>query len=117
MPFVLKRVYEEASADDGLRVLVDRLWPRGLAKARAGVDIWHKDIAPSTPLRQWFAHDPAQWQEFRQRYFAELDAIPSAVEQLRLWAKNQHVTLLYAAKNAEYNNAVALLDYLHGAHA
>ena len=108
----IKRIYEEPSADDGLRVLVDRLWPRGISKARAQVDRWEKDIAPSTELRHWFGHDPAKWEEFLQRYRAELEDKKELLSQLREEADERTVTLLYAAKDEEHNNAVALKRYI-----
>jgi uncharacterized protein YeaO (DUF488 family) len=116
MPVIkLKRVYEAAEEDDGVRVLVDRVWPRGLSKERARVDLWIKELAPSTELRKWFAHDPAKWQEFRRRYHAELAEKDEALEQLqRTCYDNPVVTLLFAAKDREHNNAVALKEYLRG---
>jgi uncharacterized protein YeaO (DUF488 family) len=116
MPVIkLKRVYEAAEEDDGVRVLVDRVWPRGLSKERARVDLWIKELAPSTELRKWFAHDPAKWQEFRRRYHAELAEKDEALEQLqRTCYDNPVVALLFAAKDREHNNAVALKEYLRG---
>jgi uncharacterized protein YeaO (DUF488 family) len=111
-----KRVYEEADADDGFRVLVDRVWPRGLKKEQVAADLWLKDIAPSTDLRKWFGHDPAKWDEFRERYFSELDDEQEAVAQLLDKAAEGRLTLLYSARDAEHNQAVALREYLlsHG---
>jgi len=108
----IKRVYEEPSEDDGLRVLVDRLWPRGLSKAKAKIDRWEKDLAPTTELRRWFGHDPAMWEEFLQRYRAELEGKEEALARLRREANDGTVTLLYAAKDEEHNNAVALKRYI-----
>ena len=108
----IKRIYEEPSADDGLRVLVDRLWPRGISKARAQVDRWEKDISPTTELRHWFGHDPAKWEEFLQRYRAELEDKKELLSQLHEEADERTVTLLYAAKDEEHNNAVALKRYI-----
>ena len=108
----LKRVYEAPSADDGCRVLVDRLWPRGLAKEAARVDLWLKEIAPSDALRKWFAHDPEKWDDFQQRYYAELQENDAALEALHAQMKQGRVTLLYAAKDDTHNNAVALRTYL-----
>ncbi|NQS78272.1 MAG: DUF488 domain-containing protein [Methanoculleus bourgensis] len=108
----IKRVYEEPSEDDGLRILVDRLWPRGLSKAKAKVDRWEKDLAPTTELRRWFGHDPAKWEEFLQRYRAELEGKEEALARLRREANDGTVTLLYAAKDEEHNNAVALKRYI-----
>ncbi|MGN0102881.1 DUF488 domain-containing protein [Bifidobacterium thermacidophilum] len=109
----IRRVYEEPSADDGLRVLVDRLWPRGRSKQSAHVDVWIKDIAPSKELRTWFGHIPERFDEFASRYREELNANPEAVSRLReLIAGHPRVTLLYGAKDNERNNAVVLRDYL-----
>lgn len=108
----LKRVYDAPQDGDGQRVLVDRVWPRGLSKSDAKVDLWLKDIAPSTALRKWFGHDPARWAAFRARYFEELDENPQAVAELRRKLRGGKVTLLYAARDASYNNAVALREYL-----
>ena len=116
MSIHLKRAYETATEDDGYRILVDRLWPRGLSKQNAKIDLWLKEIAPSTELRQWFDHDPAKWNEFRQRYHQELDNHPEAVKQLVDLEKQQHVTLIYGAKNEEFNQAVALKEYLEKKH-
>lgn len=112
MPLLIKRVYDPPAKDHGYRVLVDRIWPRGLSKGAAQIDEWLKDIAPSTALRKWFGHDREKWKEFMQRYFRELDANPAAVAQLRALARGRRVTLLFAAKDIEHNNAVALKAYL-----
>lgn len=112
MKLKVKRVYDPSAKTDGLRVLVDRLWPRGLSKDAARIDEWLKDIAPSNALRQWFGHDPERWREFKARYFRELDARPEAVEKLATYAKQKRVTLLFGAKDAQHNNAVALAEYL-----
>ncbi len=104
----IKRVYEPASPDDGKRILVDRLWPRGIKKQDAHIDEWIKDIAPSTDLRKWFSHDPQKWQEFKTRYKKELKNNHSLVEKLRTEAKKNTVTLLFAAKDEEHDNAVVL---------
>lgn len=116
MDIQVRRVYDAAAADDGWRVLVDRVWPRGLSKAQVRADAWLKDVAPSTALRQWFAHDRAKWDEFVQRYTAELDANAEALEALRVAARRGRLTLLYGARDSEYNQAVALRAYLlvHG---
>lgn len=108
----LKRAYESATAGDGMRVLVDRLWPRGVKKADAAIDHWVKELAPSTTLRKWFAHDPARWQEFRRRYATELRQQPDAFNQLRDWAREGPVTLVYAAHDEAHNDAVVLRDIL-----
>ena len=110
-----KRVYDAPAAGDGTRILVDRIWPRGLAKDKAAVDEWLKDVAPSTALRRWFGHDPAKWQEFRRRYAAELAARDDAVAHLRALARRGRVTLVYGARDTAHNNAVALKDYLERA--
>ena len=113
MPFAIKRAYEAPSPDDGYRVLVDRLWPRGLSKEHARLDEWNKDVAPSTDLRKWFGHDPAKFDEFRLRYLAELHGNP-AVEAMRDKGAAGKVTLLYSAHDEQHNQAVDLLDALHG---
>lgn len=114
----LKRVYEPAQAEDGTRVLVDRLWPRGLRKDKAAIDLWAKDIAPSDALRRWFGHRPERWEEFQKRYHDEL-AAPEAqvqVKTLRAMARKNHLTLLYAAHDETMNNAVVLRDQLRKRH-
>ena len=114
MTIQVKRAYDPPAPDDGCRVLVDRLWPRGLAKERAAVDEWLRAVAPSTALRRWFAHDPARWAEFKRRYSVELEA-PAALEavtRLRSLAAGGPITLLYAATDELHNNAVALREYL-----
>jgi len=111
--FQVKRVYEAAAKEDGYRVLVDRLWPRGLTKAKAHVDLWLKEVAPSTALRKWFGHEPEKWQEFQRRYRVEINAQPQAIAALRnLEKEHKKVTLLYGAKSEERNQAVALLKIL-----
>jgi uncharacterized protein YeaO (DUF488 family) len=109
-----KRIYEPAGAEDGFRVLVERLWPRGVAKADAAIDLWLKDVAPSAALRQWFAHDPAKWPEFRRRYHAELRNQDDAVALLHRKRSEGPLTLLFAARDPARNSAVALKDYLEG---
>ncbi len=111
----VKRIYEAADPKDGFRVLVDRVWPRGLTKEAARIDLWLRDVAPSTPLRKWFGHDPALWDEFRKRYFAELDQNLDLVEEILNIAGKKSVTLLFGAKDEQHNNAVALKDYLNRA--
>jgi len=108
----LKRVYEASDASDGFRILVDRLWPRGVTKAAARVDLWFKDIAPSPTLRTWFGHDPARWNEFRRRYFAELAKRPDDTATLRALVRKQPVTFVYAAKDPEHTHAVALKEFV-----
>jgi uncharacterized protein YeaO (DUF488 family) len=104
----LKRVYEEPSPNDGLRVLVDRLWPRGLTKERAAVDLWLKDVAPSTELRKWFGHDPAKWKQFQVRYRKELQEKKDALQSLKQKSKGHTVTLVYGARDEEHNEALVL---------
>ncbi len=109
----LKRVYLPATSNDGYRVLVDRIWPRGMTKKKAAVDHWLKDVAPSTKLRQWFGHDPEKWSEFRRRYTDELRANKTPVQALREILKSHAtVTLLFGAHDEEHNQAVALAAYL-----
>ena len=108
----LKRVYAPADAGDGTRILIDRLWPRGVKKEVLALADWAKPLAPSTELRQWFNHDPALWDEFRHRYAAELRQQPAAWEQLRERARHGVVTLVYSAHDEAVNNAVALRDFL-----
>lgn len=110
MALKIKRVYEPAVPEDGTRILVDRLWPRGLTKEKAAVDLWLKDIAPSTELRKWFAHDPAKWEEFRKRYLKELKANKEAVSVLKQELKKGPVTLVYGARDQEHNEAEVLLE-------
>ena len=112
MKIRLKRVYEAPEEADGLRILVDRLWPRGLRKEDAALHRWARELSPSDELRKELHHDPARWDEFKARYFEELDALPDAVRQLREEVGKGTVTLLYAAKDTERNNAVALAEYL-----
>ncbi len=112
MKLGIKRVYLPPAHADGRRILVDRLWPRGLARADARIDHWAKDAAPSTALRKWYGHDPEKWDEFRRRYFAELDAMPEAVAALREAIGRGTATLLYSSKAARLHNAAALKRYL-----
>jgi len=115
MRVAIKRVYEPASGEDGRRILVDRLWPRGLSKEQAHVDLWLKEIAPSAGLRKWFAHDPAKWDEFRRRYRAEIDANGEALQALKEAIGKGPATLVYGARDEEHNDAVVLRDLLLGA--
>jgi uncharacterized protein YeaO (DUF488 family) len=110
----LKRAYEPASADDGVRILVDRLWPRGVKKADAAIDQWIKDIAPSTALRKWFGHDPERWAEFRSRYAAEVREHRELLERLRALASHGQITLVYSAHDEVHNDAVVLRNLLLG---
>jgi uncharacterized protein YeaO (DUF488 family) len=111
----IKRVYEEPSAADGKRILIDRLWPRGLSKDRANVDMWLKDIAPTTELRKWFAHDAAKWAEFKKRYRNELASNSAARDALMDELKRGKVTLVYSASDESHNDAVVLKEYLEHA--
>jgi uncharacterized protein YeaO (DUF488 family) len=104
----IKRAYEEPDKEDGTRILVDRLWPRGLTKEKASVDLWLKDVAPTTELRKWFAHDPAKWTEFRSRYIEELKRNKEPLSLLRQEAAKGTVTLVYGAKDQQHNEAVIL---------
>ncbi len=111
----LKRAYESADADDGIRVLVDRLWPRGVSKEKADVAEWLKELGPSTELRKWFGHDPERWPEFQRRYKEELQARGEELDRLRELAKKETITLVYGAHDEEHNQAVVLRDVLiHG---
>jgi uncharacterized protein YeaO (DUF488 family) len=112
MPIKLKRVYEEPSPTDGTRILVDRLWPRGLTKEKARVDLWLKEVAPSNELRKWFAHDPAKWSEFKTRYRAELKQNPDQVAALKHATAKGTATLLFGAKDEEHNEAIVLKELL-----
>ena len=112
---VVKRIYEPPAADDGQRVLVDRIWPRGVSKEDAALTLWLKEIAPSDALRKWFGHEPERWAEFQKRYASELDENGEAVAQLRALLGEGRMTLLYGAHDATHNNAVALAEYLRGA--
>jgi uncharacterized protein YeaO (DUF488 family) len=108
----IKRVYDHPEKKDGVRILVDRLWPRGLTKAKASVDLWLKDIAPSTELRKWFGHEPDKWVEFEKRYRAELEENDEQVALLKGEMKKGTVTLVYGAKDEEHNEAVVLQEFL-----
>jgi len=108
----LKRVYEEEDPGDGVRYLIERLWPRGVKKTSLAIDGWLKDAGPSTELRKWFSHDPAKWREFRRRYFAELDRVPEAWAPIREAARQGTVTLLYSSHDTEHNNAIGLKEYI-----
>jgi uncharacterized protein YeaO (DUF488 family) len=110
MKINLKRVYEKPTKEDGIRVLVDRLWPRGLTKQKAKIDLWLKDIAPSTELRKWFGHDPEKWKEFRKRYQKELKENKEQIEILKEQKKKGTVTLVYGAKDEEHNEAIVLKE-------
>lgn len=115
--YATKRVYEPPAHGDGARFLVERLWPRGLKKEALHAQAWLKEVAPSAALRRWFAHDPAKWEEFERRYFAELAERPDALEPLVEAARRGRVTLLFSARDETHNNAVALRAYLEGRRA
>ena len=106
----IKRIYDPVSRDDGKRILVDRLWPRGIKKDQARIDEWLKDIAPSDELRKWFSHDPSKWREFKRRYIKELKDKSNLIENLRAEAKKGNITLLFSARDIEHNNAVVLME-------
>ncbi|MBB4091741.1 DUF488 domain-containing protein [Ochrobactrum pecoris] len=110
----LKRIYEAPSPDDGYRVLVDRVWPRGMTKEKADIDLWAKDIAPSTDLRKWFGHDPTKWNDFQKKYREELEGSKPALKDLIAHAKARggRLTLLYGAKDEEHNQAVVLHEFM-----
>lgn len=108
----LKRAYEPVSSTDGKRLLVERLWPRGLSKKRLNLDGWIRNVAPSTELRKWFGHEPAKWKQFRNRYFRELDSQPESWRPIVSLARHRTVTLIYSSHDERHNNAVALRDYL-----
>lgn len=108
----IRRVYDKPGSSDGFRVLVDRVWPRGVTKDRAAVDLWLKSVAPSTELRKWFGHDAAKWTEFKRRYFAELDRKPEGLDELIRHAGQAPVTLVFSARDTEHNQAGALREYL-----
>ena len=111
-PLKLKRAYEPASKDDGLRVLVQRLWPRGVSKQKARIDLWLKTLAPSTELRRWYGHDPARWPQFRKRYRAELKGQGDLLSLLKYVTQEKTVTFVYAASDEERNSAVVLKEFL-----
>jgi len=114
MTIRLKRAYELPAKDDGVRLLVERLWPRGLTKEKAKVDEWFKDVAPSPELRKWYSHDPGKWEAFRKRYLDELRGNPEAVGRLRVRLKDGPVTFVYAAKDELRNSALLLKEFLEG---
>ena len=110
----LKRAYEPAAPDDGARILIDRLWPRGVKKTDAAIDQWVKDIAPSTALRKWFGHEPTRWVQFRVRYAAEVHQHPEQFDRLRALARHGPITLVFSARDERHNDAVALRGFLLG---
>ncbi len=108
----VRRIYERPTKADGERILVDRLWPRGISKESAKIDVWMKDVAPSDPLRKWFAHDPARWREFKKRYFRELEENQQVLDVVKKAGERKTLTLLYGARDREHNNAMALMEFL-----
>lgn len=112
MNIQLKRIYETYSKEDGYRILVDRLWPRGFTKEKAALDLWLKEIAPSTELRKWFGHDPEKWKEFQKKYQLELRQNKEALDRLMDYIKKGKVTLLYGAKDEEHNEAQVIKDFI-----
>ena len=108
----IKRVYDPSDNTDGMRILVDRIWPRGMSKEKAAIEYWARDLAPSTELRKWYRHDPDKWDTFRQRYFSELDGNQSAVRQLVEFIGSNNATLLFSSREIKLNNACALKEYL-----
>ena len=114
MDIRIKRIYEEAAKDDGYRLLVDRVWPRGMTKERAHIDEWDKEIGPSTELRKWFGHKPPKYAEFKKRYTKELHAVPKELERIRALARKQRVTLVYSAKDEDHNQAMVMREVLLG---
>src|SRR6187551_1220657 len=112
MSINLKRIYEPPAKEDGFRILVDRLWPRGLTKQKAAIDLWLKDIAPSTELRKWFGHDPGKWKEFQKKYHAELQANKETIDTLKGHLGKGPITLLYAAKDEEHNEARVIKEFV-----
>lgn len=112
MAIRMKRAYEKPAADDGFRVLVDRVWPRGVTKERLRADLWLKDLAPSTELRKWFGHDPKKWNDFKRRYFKELESHPEEVRLLREKMREGQVTLVFGSREERFNNAEAIKEYL-----
>ena len=112
MDIKIKRAYDAPTSEDGRRILVDRLWPRGISKDNAQIVYWPKELAPSTELRRWYNHEPGKWDEFRTRYFAELDAQPEGVGEVINFVDAGTVAFVYSSKEARYNNAVALKEYV-----
>ena len=112
MNIQLKRIYEAGSKEDGYRILVDRLWPRGFTKEKAALDLWLKEIAPSNELRKWFGHDPDKWKDFQKKYQQELKQNKEAVDILKDYIQKGNVTLLYAAKDEEHNEAQVIKDFI-----
>ena len=117
MLLCVKRIYEGSAASDGRRILIDRLWPRGVSKEAAKIDFWAKAVAPSNALRKWYQHDPAKWDEFRKRYFAELDSNPEGLAELRSQLGGKRVTIVFSSKEERLNNTCALVEYLESRQA
>lgn len=113
MSLKIKRVYEKPDKADGIRILIDRIWPRGMTKEKAAIDLWLKEIAPTTELRKWFGHDPEKWKEFKKRYKKELKDNTDAVDQVKQQLKKGNITLVYSAKDEAHNQAVVLQEYLN----
>ncbi|MCK9454923.1 MAG: DUF488 domain-containing protein [Sulfurimonas sp.] len=113
MTILLKRAYEAPRKDDGFRILIDRIWPRGVSKEAAKIDLWFKDISPSTPLRKWFSHDPIKWDKFKERYIEELNNNSEVVKEfMRLLREHKSVTFVYGAKDTEHSQAPILKEYI-----
>ncbi|ABB44725.1 Protein of unknown function DUF488 [Sulfurimonas denitrificans DSM 1251] len=113
MTILLKRAYEAAEEHDGFRILVDRIWPRGVSKDFANIDFWAKDVTPTTSLRKWFSHDPLKWEEFKKNYIAELENAPDAVDEfLHLLREHENVTFVYGAKDTKHTHALILQEYI-----
>lgn len=113
MRILLKRAYESSSKNDGFRILVDRIWPRGVSKDAANIDLWAKEVTPSTDLRKWFSHDPAKWNEFKKSYIQELEDVPDAVEEfISSLREHDTVTFVYGAKDTEHTHALILKEYI-----
>jgi uncharacterized protein YeaO (DUF488 family) len=112
MNIKIKRAYESTAKDDGQRILVDRLWPRGIPKDKAKIEFWPRELAPSTELRRWYGHEPEKWSEFKSRYFAELDDHPELIKELLGYMRRGTVTFVYSSKEQDLNNAVALKEYV-----
>ncbi len=112
MVIKIKRLYDSQAPGDGFRILVDRLWPRGMAKEKANINYWAKSVAPSNDLRRWYKHERKKWPEFKKRYFAELEANPTGLKDLKRHMSKNNVTFLFSSKETEFNNAVALMEYL-----
>lgn len=112
MDIVVKRIYDDYTEEDGTRILVDRLWPRGVKKSEAMIDSWHKDLAPSNELRKWYGHDPEKWVDFKDKYFCELRDKDEKIREMLDSCRTGRITLLYASRNTDHNQAVALKEYI-----